>query len=137
MRKTYPSTSDHIPLPGRPAVLSPQMGQRMSLLALQEELQLQTRQGLVDTHRLRIIRIEQSAMLSDPLTLPHSPFQEPVPVSAQLAAAPRRTASLTIPLYDIGPRRCTFRRDTIPSACSSNGKSSGDAEDGIEGCSTA
>lgn len=97
MRKTYPSTSDHIPLPGRPAVPSPQMGQRMSLLALQEELQLQTRHGLVDTHRLRIIRIEQSAMLSDPLTLPHPPFQDPVPVSAQLAAAPRRALPLLQP----------------------------------------
>ena len=37
------------------------------------------------------MRIEQSAVLPDPLTLPRSPLQEPVPVSAQLAAAPRRT----------------------------------------------
>ena len=90
MRKTYPSTSYHIPSQVRQTSPSPQMGRRMSLLALQEELQLPTRHGLVGTHRLRIIRIEQSAMLSDPLTLPHSPLPEPAPVSAQLAAAPPR-----------------------------------------------
>ena len=53
--------------------------------------QLPTRHGLVGTHRLRIIRIEQSAILPDPLTLSHSPLPEPVPVSAPLAAAPPRS----------------------------------------------
>jgi hypothetical protein len=90
MRKAYPSTSYHIPSQVWQAIPSPQMGQRMSLLALQEELQLPTRHGLVGTHRVRIIRIEQSAVLPDPLTLPPSPLPEPVPVSAPLAAAPRR-----------------------------------------------
>ena len=89
MRKAYPSTSYHIPSQGRQTSPSPQIGRRMSLLALHEELQLPTRHGLVGTHRLRIIRIEQSAILPDPLTLSHSPLPEPVPVSAPLAAPPR------------------------------------------------
>jgi hypothetical protein len=91
MRKAYPSTSYHIPSQGRQTSPSPQIGRRMSLLALHEELQLPTRHGLVGTHRLRIIRIEQSAILPDPLTLSHSPLPEPVPVSAPLAAAPPRS----------------------------------------------
>jgi hypothetical protein len=45
----------------------------MSLVALQEELQLPTHYGLAGTHRLRIIRIEQSAMLPDPRALPPQP----------------------------------------------------------------
>jgi hypothetical protein len=90
MRKAYPSTSYHIPSQVRQTIPSPQMGRRMSLVALQEELQLPTHHGLVGTHRLRIIRIEQSAMLPDPLTLPRSPLPEPVPVPTQLAAAPPR-----------------------------------------------
>jgi hypothetical protein len=64
------------------------MGRRMSLVALQEELQLPTHHGFVSTHRLRIIRIEQATMLPDPPMLPHSPLPESVPVSAPLAAAP-------------------------------------------------
>ena len=97
MRKAYPSTSYHIPAQVQQTSPSPQMGRRMSLLALQEELQLPTSHGLVGTHRLRIIRIEQSAMLSDPLTLPHSPLPEPVPVSTQLAAAPHPALPLPQP----------------------------------------
>src|SRR5262245_57350640 len=86
MRKAYPSMSYHIPSPVRQTIPGPQMGKQMSLLVLQEELQLPTRHGLVGTHRMRIVRIEQSAMLPDPLTLSRSPLPEPVPVSAPLAA---------------------------------------------------
>jgi hypothetical protein len=88
MRKAYPSMGYHIPSQVRQTIPSPQMGKQMSLLVLQEELQLPTRHGLVGSHRMRIIRIEQSAMLPDPLTLPCSPLPEPIPVSAPLAAAP-------------------------------------------------
>jgi len=77
------------------------MGRRMSLVALQEELQLPTHHGLVGTHRLRIIRIEQSAMLPDPLTLPRSPLPEPIPVSAPLAAAPHPTPPLQPELSEL------------------------------------
>jgi hypothetical protein len=73
------------------AIPSPQIGKRISLIAVQEELQLPTHHGLVGAHRLDIMRIEQAAVLAGPLTLPLSPLQEPGPVSAQLAAAPRRT----------------------------------------------
>jgi hypothetical protein len=97
MHKAYPSTSYHIPSQVRQTITRPQMGRRMSLVALQEELQLPTHHGLVGTHRLRIIRIEQSAMLSDPLTLPHSPLPEPVPVSAQLTAVPHLALPLPQP----------------------------------------
>ena len=37
MRKAYPSTSYHIPSQGRQTSPSPQIGRRMSLLALHEE----------------------------------------------------------------------------------------------------
>lgn len=91
MHKPYPITSYNLPLQAMHAIPSPQMGKRISLIALQEELHLPTRHGLIGTRRLKIMRIEQYAVLPDPLTLPHSPFQEPGPVSAQLTAAPRRS----------------------------------------------
>jgi len=70
---------------------SSQISRRISLIALQEELQLPTRHGLGGTRMLKIMRIEQSSVLPDALMLPRSPLREPDPVSAQLAAAPRRT----------------------------------------------
>ena len=94
MHKPYPTTPYGLPLQALQAIPSPQIGKRISLITLQEELQLPTRHGLVGTRRLKIMRIEQSAVLSEPLTLPHSPLQEPVPFSAQLAAAPRRALPL-------------------------------------------
>ena len=97
MHKPYPTTPYRLPLQALHAIPSPQIGKRISLIALQEELQLPTHRGLVSTRRLKIMHIEQSALLSDPLTLPRSPLQEPVPVSAQLAAAPRRALPLPQP----------------------------------------
>jgi hypothetical protein len=97
MHKPYPTTPYGLPLQALHAIPSPQIGTRISLIALQEELQLPTHRGLVGTRRLKIMRIEQSTVLSDPLTLPRSPLQEPVPVSAQLAAGPRRALPLPQP----------------------------------------
>jgi hypothetical protein len=94
MHKPYPITPYRLPLQAMHAIPSPQIGTRISLIALQEELQLPTHHGLVGTRRLKIMRIEQSAVLPDPLTLPRSPLQEPGPVSAQLAVAPRRALPL-------------------------------------------
>src|SRR5262245_32487047 len=88
MHKAYPSTSYHRPSQEWQTIPSPQMGRRMSLVALHEELQLPTQHGFVSTHRWRVIRIEQATILPDQPTLPHSPLPEPVPVSAPLAAAP-------------------------------------------------
>src|SRR5215475_7642806 len=97
MHKPYPTTPYRLPLQALQAIPSPQIGKRISLIALQEELQLPTHRGLVSARRLKITHIEQSALLSDPLTLPRSPLQEPVPVSAQLAAGPRRALPLSQP----------------------------------------
>jgi hypothetical protein len=91
MHKPYPITPYHLPLQAMHAIPSPQIGKRISLIALHEELQLPTHHGLVGTRRLKIMRIEQSTVLPSALTLPRSPLQEPMPVSAQLAPAPRRT----------------------------------------------
>jgi hypothetical protein len=90
MHKSYSVTPHCLPLHAKHAIPSSQIGTRISLIALQEELQLPTRHGLVGTRRLKIMRIEQGASLPDPLTLPRSPLQEPVSVSDQLAAAPCR-----------------------------------------------
>ena len=91
MHTPYPITPYHRPSQAMHAIPSPQISRRISLIALQEELQLPTRHGLVGTRMLKIMRIEQSAVLPDALTLPRSPLREPDPVSAQLAATPRRT----------------------------------------------
>jgi hypothetical protein len=91
MHKPYPITPYHLPLQAMHAIPSPQIGKRISLIALHEELQLPTHHGPVGTRRLKIMRIEQSTVLPSALTLPRSPLQEPMPVSAQLAPAPRRT----------------------------------------------
>ena len=44
MHKPYPTTPYRLPLQALHAIPSPQIGKRISLLALQEELQLPTRQ---------------------------------------------------------------------------------------------
>jgi hypothetical protein len=97
MHKPYPTTPYRLSLQAMQAIPSPQIGMRISLIALQEELQFPTHHGLVGTRRLKIMRIEQAAVLPDPLTLPRSPLQEPVPVSTQLAATPRRALPLPQP----------------------------------------
>jgi hypothetical protein len=91
MHTPYPITPYHRPSQAMHAIPSPKIGRRISLIALQEELQLPTRHGLVGTRILKSVRIEQVSVLPDALRLPRSPLREPGPGSAQLAAAPRRT----------------------------------------------
>ena len=95
MRNPYPTTPYRLPSPAMHANPSPQIGKRISLIALQEELQLPTGHGLVGTRRLKIMRIEQSAVLPDPLTLPRSPLREPVPsfCTTRRRATPRAAAA--------------------------------------------
>lgn len=91
MHKSHPITPSHLPLQAMHVIPRPQIDRRISLIALQEELRLPTRHSLVGTRMLKIMHIEQSAVLPDPLTLPRSPLQEPGPASAQLTASLRRT----------------------------------------------
>ena len=91
MHTPYPITPYHRPSQAMHAIPSPKIGRRISLIALQEELQLPTRHGLVGTRILKSVRIEQVSVLPDALTMPRSPLREPDPVSTQLAAAPRHT----------------------------------------------
>ena len=91
MHTPYPITPYHRPSQAMHAIPSPKIGRRISLIAMQEELQLPTRHGLVGTRILKSVRIEQVSVLPDALTLPRSPLREPDQVPAQLVAAPRRT----------------------------------------------
>jgi hypothetical protein len=91
MHTPYPITPYHRPSQAMHAIPSPKIGKRISLIALQEELQLQTRHGLVGTRILKSVHVEQVSVLPDALTLQRSPLREPDPVSAQLTATPRRT----------------------------------------------
>jgi hypothetical protein len=91
MHTPYPITPYHRPSQAMHAIPSPKIGRRISLIALQEELQLPTRHGLVGTRILKSVRIEQVSVLPDALTMPRSPLREPGPGSAQLTPTPRRT----------------------------------------------
>src|SRR4051812_27172077 len=91
MHTPYPITPYHRPSQAMHAIPSPKIGRRISLIALQEELQLPTRHGLVGTRILKSLRVEQVSVLPDALTMPRSPLREPGPGSAQLASTPRRT----------------------------------------------
>ena len=91
MHTPYPITPYHRPSQAMHAIPSPKIGRRISLIELQEELQLPTRHGLVGTRILKSVRVEQVSVLPDALTLPRSPLRDPGSGSAQLATAPRRT----------------------------------------------
>jgi hypothetical protein len=89
MRNAYPPTPYRLPSPAIPANAGPQLGTRTALIALQEELQVMTRHGLVGARRMKIVCIEQAAALPNTMTLPRPPLQEPIAVSAQLVTASR------------------------------------------------
>jgi hypothetical protein len=91
MHKPYRITRDRLSLQTMHAIPRPQIGQRISLITVQEELQLPIRHGHIGTRRMKIMRIEQATVFPDPLTLPRSPLQESIPFSAQLGAAPHPT----------------------------------------------
>ncbi|MCI0393238.1 MAG: hypothetical protein MOB07_31300 [Acidobacteria bacterium] len=100
MRKPYPITTYRLPSRAPHSIPSQQIVRRISLVTLQEELQLPMHRGTVGARRLKIVRIEQAAVLPDALTPPRSPMREPMPVSSQLVAAPRRA----LPPPQLGPQ---------------------------------
>src|SRR6266850_1489302 len=89
MRNAYSLTPYRLPSPAIPVNAGPQPGTRTALITLREELQFPSRHGLVSARRMKIMRIEQAAVLPDAMTLPRPPLQEPIPVSAQLVTASR------------------------------------------------
>ena len=91
MHTPYPITPYHRPSQAMHAIPSPKIGRRISLIALQEELQLPTRHGLVGTRSLKILRIEQVCRAARRVDDAALAAARAGPVSAQLAAAPRRT----------------------------------------------
>lgn len=65
-------------------------GGRFSLLAIQEEVQFPTHQGIVGAQRLKIVRIEQTAVYPAPYAVPRSQFRPQTAETPMLEAQPRR-----------------------------------------------
>jgi hypothetical protein len=88
MHGPYLTTPHRLPVQAMHAIFSPQIWTRVPLIAVQEERQLARRCCLVGARRFKIMRMEQSAVPPDPLTLPRSALQAAGSVSKRLAAAP-------------------------------------------------
>ena len=93
MRRRYPITTSRSQSgavnPARRPQSSPRIGGRVSLVALQEEIQLPAHQGLVAIHKLKILRIEQTGVSIDPLSAARSPISAQHS-GKQIGAATRR-----------------------------------------------
>lgn len=79
MRKPYPIPTHRLPPQAVPAMLSLPPGHRLSLLAMQEEIQISAQRGFSGHRRLKILRVEQASLSPDALTPPHPPRREPMP----------------------------------------------------------
>ncbi|MBI1925778.1 hypothetical protein HYR99_16200 [Candidatus Poribacteria bacterium] len=75
-------------------------GGRFSLIAIQEEVQLPTHQGIVGAQRLKIVRIEQTAVYPAPYAVPRSQFRAQTAETPMLEAQPRRE----LPPPKLGPQ---------------------------------
>jgi len=93
MRRRYPITtsssrSGAVNRAQRPQS-SPRIGGRVSLVALQEEIELPAHQGLVAIHKLKVLRIEQMGVPIDALPAPRWPISAQHS-GKQIGAATRR-----------------------------------------------
>jgi hypothetical protein len=61
----------------------------IALITLQAELQLLSGHGLVGARRMKIVRVEQTAVLPKAMIAPHTAIRARTPVSAHLATTPR------------------------------------------------
>lgn len=93
MRKPYPITNHRQPPRAIYSKPVPQPAGRISLMSIQEEIQHQAHRGMAGARRLKIIRIEQSTVISDPLNVARPPFSVPALAPSQHEAAPRRALS--------------------------------------------
>jgi hypothetical protein len=90
MRKPYPITSHRQPSRAIYSRPDPRLAGRISLLTIQEEIQYPAHPSLAGARRLKIVRIEQSAVSSDALGDAHAPFSVPAFAPSHLEAASRR-----------------------------------------------
>jgi hypothetical protein len=98
MRRRYPITNHPQPSPSIHSRPDPRVAGRISIVAIQEEIQHPARhpahRGPAVARRLKIVRIEQSTMLSDGLEDARAPFSVPALTPSHVeAAAPRRALS--------------------------------------------
>lgn len=98
MRKPYPISNNR--QPSRAIYPRPdrRMAGRISLLDIHEEIQHPAHRGLAGARRLKIVRIEQSTVLSDALGDARPPFSAPAPVRAPAPAPSHPKAPSRRPL---------------------------------------
>jgi hypothetical protein len=90
MRKPYPIPTHRLPPQAAPAMPNLPPGRRVSLLAMQEEIQIPAQRGFAGARRLKILRIEQASLPPDALA-PPPPLREPMRAPFTHTAPPRRT----------------------------------------------
>lgn len=93
MRKPYPITNHRQPSRAIYSRPDPRLAGRISLLDIQEEIQHPAHRGMAGARRLKIVRIEQSTVLSDALEDARPPFSAPALAPSRLEAASRRALS--------------------------------------------
>jgi hypothetical protein len=93
MRKPYPITNHRQPSRAIYSRPDRRMAGRISFLDIQEEIQHPAHRGLAGARRLKIVRIEQSTVLSDAPEVARPPFGAPAPARSHPEAQSRRPLS--------------------------------------------
>jgi hypothetical protein len=93
MRKPYPITNHRQPSRAIYSRPDQRLAGRISLLDIQEEIQPPAHRGLAGARRLKIVRIEQSTVLSDALEDARPPFSASAPAGSHPEAQSRRPLS--------------------------------------------
>ncbi len=93
MRKPYPITNHRQPSRAIDSRPDPRLAGRISLLDIQEGIQHPAHRGMAGARRLKIVRIEQITVFSDPLDAARPPFNVPALAPSHHEAASRRALS--------------------------------------------